>query len=94
MVRIAQHSTDPAAIAPPLQRITTSYVRLPTGYPKINCHGRVTLGQLAGQLNDTWVSRSAVLRCRLLALHGSGAAFNKYPSHSEASWQPVCDHPR
>jgi hypothetical protein len=59
MMHIGQHSTEPAATAPPLQRITTSYVRLPTGYPKINCHGRVTLGPLAGQLNDTWVSHSS-----------------------------------
>lgn len=35
-------------------RCTTSYVRLPPGYPKLRCNGRTTLGDEV--LNDTWVS--------------------------------------
>lgn len=35
-------------------RCTTSYVRMPPGYPKLKCSGRTPLGDAV--LNDTWVS--------------------------------------
>jgi paired amphipathic helix protein Sin3a len=43
-----------------LQRCSTSYVRLPSNYPKMICGGRAHpppgLETLAALLNDTWVS--------------------------------------
>jgi hypothetical protein len=45
----------------PAQRITTSYVRLPAGYPKLICSGRSQLGSVLPTLNDTWVSSAGRL---------------------------------